>query len=367
MVKAERKGEIGMARLFIINPGSTSTKIGIYENGELSFTETIRHGAEMERLKDLESQLPVRLKLILDIVEEKGINLDSMDAIVGRGGLLHPLDGGVYEVNDAMIDDMASCRYGWHSSNLGGILAHNIAARHGLKAYIADPVIVDELEPLARISGWHTIERISIFHPLNQKAVARRFCRERGGSPQDFNLIIAHMGGGISVGAHRKGKVIDVNNALSGDGPFSPERSGDLPIFALIELCYSGQYTEDELKKALVGGGGLTSYLGTSDAREVEHRMEEGDEKARLVYEAMAYQVAKEIGAAAAVLKGDVDAILLTGGLAYGEIFVDWIIDRIGFIAPVHVYPGEDELTALAEAVGEALAGREPIHVYEKE
>jgi len=356
-----------MTRLLIINPGSTSTKVGIYEGNALSFEKTIRHGAEMEHLKDLESQLPVRQKLILTILEKENIDIDSMDAIVGRGGLLHPLDGGVYEVNDAMIDDMASCRYGWHSSNLGGILAHNIAARHGLKAYIADPVIVDELEPLARISGWHTIERISIFHPLNQKAVARRFCRERGGSPQDFNLIIAHMGGGISVGAHRKGKVIDVNNALSGDGPFSPERSGDLPIFALIELCYSGQYTEDELKKALVGGGGLTSYLGTSDAREVEHRMEEGDEKARLVYEAMAYQVAKEIGAAATVLKGDVDAILLTGGLAYGKIFVDWIIDRIGFIAPVHVYPGEDELTALAEAVGEALAGREPIRVYEKE
>ncbi len=356
-----------MARLFIINPGSTSTKIGICENGTLSFEKTIRHGAEMERLKDLESQLPVRQKLILDIVEEENIDLDSMDAIVGRGGLLHPLDGGVYEVNAAMIDDMASCRYGWHSSNLGGILAHNIATRHNLKAYIADPVIVDELEPLARISGWHAIERISIFHPLNQKAVARRFCREHGGTPHDYNLVIAHMGGGISVGAHRKGKVIDVNNALSGDGPFSPERSGGLPIFSLIELCYSGKYSESELKKALVGGGGLTSYLGTSDAREVERRILAGDEKARLVYEAMAYQVAKEIGAAAAVLKGDVDAILLTGGLAYGERFVNWIVDRIGFIAPVYVYPGEDELTALAEAVNEALEGREPIRIYEKE
>ena len=356
-----------MARLLIINPGSTSTKVGIYENGALSFEKTIRHGAEMERLKDLKSQLPVRQKLILNILEEENIDVDSMDAIVGRGGLLHPLDGGVYEVNAAMIDDMTACRYGWHSSNLGGILAYNIATRHNLKAYIADPVIVDELEPLARISGWHSIERISIFHPLNQKAVARRFCREHGGSPQNCNLIIAHMGGGISVGAHRRGKVIDVNNALSGDGPFSPERSGGLPIFSLIELCYSGKYSESELKKALVGGGGLTSYLGTSDAREVERRIISGDEKANLIYEAMAYQVAKEIGSAAAVLKGDVDAILLTGGLAYGEGFVKWIIDRIGFIAPVHVYPGEDELTALAEAVSEALAGREPIRVYEKE
>ncbi|HHW93817.1 MAG TPA: butyrate kinase [Clostridiaceae bacterium] len=356
-----------MTRLLIINPGSTSTKVGIHENGELTFTKTIRHGAEMEHLQDLESQLPVRQKLILDILNEENIDFDSMDAIVGRGGLLHPLDGGVYEVNDDMIDDMMTCRYGWHSSNLGGILAHNIAINYGLKAYIADPVIVDELEPVARVSGWHTIERISIFHALNQKAVARRFCRESGRSPQDCNLIIAHMGGGISVGAHRKGKVIDVNNALSGDGPFSPERSGGLPIFALIELCYSGQYSERELKKALVGGGGLTSYFGTNDAREVEHRMNAGDEKAGLIYEAMAYQIAKEIGSAAAVLKGDVEAILLTGGLANSEQFVEWIVDRIDFIAPVHVYPGEDELSALGDAVREALAGHEPIHIYEKE
>lgn len=321
----------------------------------------------MEHLKDLKSQLPVRQKLILDILKEEGIDLDSMDAIVGRGGLLHALDGGVYEVNDAMIEDMASCRYGWHSSNLGGILAHNIANQHHLKAYIADPVIVDELEPLARVSGWYAIERISIFHALNQKAVARRFCRERGGSTQDYNLIVAHMGGGISVGAHKKGKVIDVNNALSGDGPFSPERSGGLPIFSLIELCYSGKYPEGELKKALVGGGGLNSYFGTSDARDVERMVEEGDGKARLVYEAMAYQVAKEIGGASAVLKGDVDAILLTGGLAYSGLFVNWIVDRIGFIAPVHVYPGEDELTALAEAVSEVLSGRESVRIYEKE
>ncbi len=321
----------------------------------------------MDHLIDLASQLPVRQQLILDILTEESIDAGTMDAIVGRGGLLHPLDGGVYEVNEAMIEDLTSCRYGWHSSNLGGILAHNIARQHGLNAYIADPVIVDEMEPLARVSGWPAIDRISVFHALNQKAVARRFANEQGGNYQDYNLIIAHMGGGISVGAHKKGKVIDVNNALTGDGPFSPERAGGLPLFSTIELCYSGQYTESELKKALVGGGGLLAYLGTSDGREVAQRMNVGDDKARLIFEAMAYQVAKEIGSAATVLSGEVDAILLTGGLAYGKSFVKWITDRVSFLAPVHVYPGEDELTALAEAISEALAGREPVLVYEKE
>ena len=356
-----------MTRLLLINPGSTSTKIGLYDKEKIVMTRTIRHGAEMEHLKDLESQLPVRQQLIFDILKEENIDPASMEAIVGRGGMLHPLEGGVYEVNDAMIEDLKSCRYGWHSSSLGGILAHNIACQYGLKAYIADPVIVDEMEPLARISGWPAIERISVFHALNQKAVARRFARERESTVQDYNLIVAHMGGGISVGAHRRGKVIDVNNALTGDGPFSPERTGGLPLFSLIELCFSGRYTEEELKKTLVGEGGLAAYLGTSDGREVEKRIEAGDEKARLIFEAMAYQVAKEIGSASAVLCGDIDAILLTGGLAYGEMFVKWITDRVHFLAPVHVSPGEDELLALAEAVSETIPGNEPVRVYEKE
>lgn len=356
-----------MPNLLVINPGSTSTKFGLFEGGEPVFTQTIRHGAELDNLPDLASQRPVREKMICQILADQGFDLASMDAIVGRGGMLHPLEGGVYEVNEAMIQDLESCRYGWHASNLGGIIAAAIAGDYGLPAYIADPVIVDELDDLARYSGWPGIQRKSVFHALNQKAVARRYARERGQSYESLKLIVAHLGGGISVGAHKRGRVIDVNNALFGDGPFSAERTGGLPLFSLMELCYSGDYSLADLKKTFVGKGGLMAYLGTSNAIEIDQRIQAGDQEASQVMEAMAYQVAKEIGAASAVLEGQVDAILITGGLAHDPYLIDWIRPRVEFIAEVTLYPGEDELSALADTLGQALAGQLPIHTYRKE
>ncbi len=355
-----------MLRLLVVNPGSTSTKFGVYEDARAVFTETIRHGAEFDGLPDLASQKPAREALIYEALDRRRIELTSLDAVAGRGGLLHSLDGGVYEVNADMIDDLASCRYGIHASNLGGLIAAAIARRCGIKAFIADPVIVDEMEPFARLSGWPGIERKSIFHALNQKAVARRYGRELGRAYEELNLVVAHMGGGISVGAHRKGRVIDVNNALGGDGPCSAERTGGLPLFSVMELCYSGTSTLEELKHLFVGRGGLIAYLNTSDAVDIGHRIAAGDKYARLILEGMAYQIAKEVGAAATVLEGDVDAVILTGGLAHDGLITEWVTRRVKFIAPVIVYPGEDELMALAETVGHALAGRIPLQTYVK-
>lgn len=354
-------------RLLVINPGSTSTKFGVFEQAQEIFSQTIRHGSEFDSCPDLTSQSPLREQLVCQALETRGIDPAGFDAIVGRGGLLHPLEGGVYLVNQAMIEDLASCRYGTHASNLGGLIAAEIASRYGLKAYVADPVIVDEMDSLARISGWPGMERRSVFHALNQKAVARRYAAEQGRAYEQLNLIIAHLGGGISVGAHKNGRVVDVNNALGGDGPYSPERSGGLPLFSVMDLCFSDQYQLDQLKKMFVGQGGLAAYLGTTDAVAIDQRIEKGDKDARLTLEGMAYQVAKEIGSAAAVLEGAVDAIILTGGLAYDRYVVDWVTRRIRFIAPVIVYPGEDELPALAETVGKALAGHLAIKTYEKE
>ena len=352
--------------MLVINPGSTSTKFGLFQDSQPVFVETVRHGPEFDGLPDLTSQRTVREALVCRGLEKHGLDPASLDAVVGRGGLLHPLAGGVYEVNDDMIDDLASCRYGTHASNLGGIMAASIAALYGLKAYIADPVIVDEMEPLARLSGWPGLERKSIFHALNQKAVARRYAKETGTTYEQLKLVVAHLGGGISVGAHRYGRVIDVNNALGGEGPYSAERSGGLPLFPVMELCFSGRHSLTELKKSFVGGGGLVAYLGTSDAVAIGREIEAGDAYARHILEGMAYQIAKEIGSAATVLGGDLDAIILTGGLAYDKRVTEWVSQRVQFIGPVIVYPGEDELTALAETVGNALAGLAPIHTYEK-
>ncbi|HHU07942.1 MAG TPA: butyrate kinase [Clostridiaceae bacterium] len=357
-----------MSRFLIINPGSTSTKIGVYISGEFTMTRKIEHATEMGGPIFGPDQLAAREKMILDLLRNESIDLGSMDAIVARGGLLHPLKGGVYEVNQDMIDDLNTSRYGWHSCNLGALLADSIAKPYGLKSYIADPVIVDELQPLARISGWPEFERRSIFHALNHKAVGRKFAYGQGGKYEEYNLIIVHMGGGISIGVHEKGEVIDVNNAFNGEGPFSPERTGGLPVISVIEACFSGNFADAiDVKTSFVGKGGLLAYLGTNDAREVDRRIESGDEEARFILDAMAYQIAKEIGSAATVLKGEVDAILLTGGLAYDTYLVEWIIERVLFIAPVRVFPGEDELKALAQAVDEALGEKKPILKYSKE
>ena len=278
--------------------------------------------------------------------------------VVGRGGLVKPIPGGTYRVSDALMEDLKIGPQGQHASNLGGVLAREIADSIGKPSFIVDPVAVDELQPIARVSGMPEIERNSIFHPLNQKAMARRYAKENGKKYEDINVIVAHMGGGVSVGAHRKGQVVDVSNALEGDGAFSPERAGGLPVGPLLRLCFSGKYTEKELYKKLVGGGGFNAYLGTNDMQEVT-KMAETDEKAKLLFDAFVYQVSKDIGARAATLKGEVDAIILTGGIAYGNKVTDGIKDYVGWIAPVVVYPGEDELLALAQGGLRVLNGEE--------
>lgn len=354
-----------MVRLLVINPGSTSTKIAVFDDESIIFEETLRHSTEeISRFNRIYDQYEFRKEIILNALKKNNIPLESLNAIVGRGGLLKPIEGGTYEINEAMIEDLKAGSRGEHASNLGGILAYEIAKNLNIPSFIVDPVVVDELQDVARISGLKGTERVSIFHALNQKAVARRHAKSLGKKYEDLNLIVAHLGGGISVGAHEKGKVIDVPNALDGEGPFSPERSGGLPVGQLIELCFSGQYTKAEIKKMIVGKGGIVSYLGTNDAREVSNRVQAGDKYAELIYYAMAYQVAKEIGACATVLKGNVDGILITGGIAYDKEFTSWIEERVKFIAPVTVYPGEDELTALAQGGLRVLRGEEEAKIY---
>ncbi|MFJ7933786.1 butyrate kinase [Sporosarcina sp. NPDC096371] len=352
-------------RVLVINPGSTSTKIGVYENETLLLETTLRHSSEeIARYPSVINQFSFRKETILETLEKEGISISELSAVCGRGGLLRPIEGGTYSVNDAMIEDLRKGYSGQHASNLGGILANEIAGGLDIPAFIVDPVVVDELAPIARISGFASLERKSIFHALNQKAVARRYAKQLGKKYEDLRLIVVHMGGGITVGAHEFGKVIDVNNGLHGDGPFSPERAGTVPAGALVELCFSGKLYRNEVMKKLVGQGGLVGYLGTNDAVQVEKRIENGDAEAQLVYEAMAYQVAKEVGSAATVLRGQVDAIILTGGLAYGKGFVEDISSKIAWITDIVVYPGEDELQALAEGAIRVLSGEETAKIY---
>lgn len=351
--------------MLIINPGSTSTKIAVYDNETPILVETLRHSSEeLAPFKTIFDQYNFRKEVILKVLSEKGIDINSLSTVVGRGGLLKPIESGTYKVNSTMLEDLRSGGIVQHASNLGGVIANEIASGLNIPSYIVDPVVVDEMEEVARLSGVPEIPRRSIFHALNQKAVAKRYAKEKGVSYKDLRLIIAHLGGGISVGAHRDGRVIDVNNALDGEGPFSPERSGGLPVGDLIKLCFSGKYTLEELMKKIVGKGGLVAYLNTNDAREVEKMIEDGNKDAELVYKAMAYQVAKEIGYCAAALSGKVDAVILTGGLAYSSRLVEWISDRVSFIANVVVYPGEDEMLALAEGGLRVLRGEEKAREY---
>jgi butyrate kinase len=351
--------------ILVINPGSTSTKVAVFRDKEPVFTETLRHSTEeLSKYKSIIDQFEFRTQAILNMLKEKGISLSEIDAIVGRGGLLKPIESGTYIVNEKMIEDLKKAERGEHASNLGGIIAYTLAKEHNIPAYIVDPVVVDELEDIARITGMPEIEKSSIFHALNQKAIARRLAADLNKKYEEVNLIIAHLGGGISIGAHKHGRVVDVNDALNGEGPFSPERAGGLPVLDLVKLCYSGKYTYQEMKKKLIGQGGVVAHLGTNDVREVYKKIKEGDKKAELVLEAMAYQTAKEIGAMAVVLKGHVDAIGITGGIAYNEDFVKRISERVKFIAPVYVYPGEDEMLALAQGAYRVLSGEEKAKMY---
>ena len=337
-------------RILAINPGSTSTKIAVFEGETQIFIKTLKHATEdLAQFAVITDQFEFRKNIIIKELEENNIDVNSLKIIMGRGGLSNFIPSGVYEVNEALEHDLKIGKNGQHASNLGGLIAADIALSiPGAKAYIADPVVVDELSDLARVSGHPLFERTSVFHALNQKAIARTYAKEINKKYEELNIIVAHLGGGISVGAHNKGKVREVNQALDGGGPFSPERSGALPVGQLADLCFRGIYNRDEVRKMNTGKGGYVAYLGTNDAYEVEQRIAAGDKKAELIEDAMAYQVSKEIGAMATVLKGNVEAILLTGGIAYGKPFVAKISERVGFLAPIKVYPGEDEMRALA-------------------
>ena len=352
-------------KILAINPGSTSTKIAVYQDKEEIFEKTLRHSSEeIDKFEKIADQLDFRKDIIENVLKEGGINLGDLDAVVGRGGLLKPIKGGTYIVNDAMVEDLKVGVSGQHASNLGGIIARQIGDEINVPSYIVDPVVVDEMEEVARLSGVPEMPRISIFHALNQKAIGRRAAENIGKQYEDCNFLIVHMGGGITVGAHKKGKVIDNTNGLDGEGPFSPERSGGLPVGALFRACYGDEMTKDQVSKRIKGQGGVVAYLGTNDIREVEARINDGDEKAKLVYEAMIYQICKEIGAYATVLKGDIDAIILTGGIAHSAKVRDMIKERVGFLGEVLSYPGEDEMSALAEGGLRVLKGEEEALVY---
>lgn len=354
-----------MYRLLIINPGSTSTKIGVYDDEKEVFEKTLRHSAEeIGKYKTIFDQFEFRKDVILDALKEAKIEVTSLNAIVGRGGMLKPLVSGTYEVNDAMLHDLKIGVQGQHAANLAGIIAKEIAKGVNIPAYIVDPIVVDELSDVARVSGMADIPRRSIFHALNQKAVARRYAKSKGKKYEDLNIIVVHMGGGTTVGVHQKGVVVDVNNGLDGEGPFSPERSGGVPVGDLVKMCFSGKYTEEEVMKKINGKGGVVSYLNTIDFKAVVDKALEGDKDCKLVYEAFTYQVSKEIGKCAAVLSGNVDAIILTGGIAYNDHVCKAITDRVKFIAPVVQYGGEDELLALAEGGLRVLRGEEKAKQY---
>lgn len=354
-------------RILAINPGSTSTKIAVFNGTNPVFVRTIYHSSEeLAKFEKITDQYSFRKEIIYKQLEEAGIEMSSLNAIVGRGGLVKPIPSGVYEVNEVMKADLRNSPMGEHASNLGGLIADDIAkSLNNVRAFITDPVVVDELEPIARVAGHPEFKRISIFHALNQKAIARQHAKSIMRRYEDLNLIVVHLGGGISVGAHRKGRVIDVNQALDGEGPFSPERSGTLPAADLARLCFSGKYTLKEVLTMIKGKGGLAAHLGTNSAYEVEQRMQAGDENAKFIFEAMAFQVAKEIGAMSTVLKGEVDAIILTGGIAHGKWFVNQVIERVYKIAPVHVYPGEDEMRALALNGLMVLKGEIEVSLYQ--
>jgi butyrate kinase len=337
-------------RIIVINPGSTSTKIAVYQDSQPIFLKNIKHKPEdLTPFPKITDQFQYRKDIIMSQFREAEINLEKVRAVMGRGGLLKPIPSGVYAVNELMIKDLQSSSRGEHASNLGGLIAVDIAREiPGAKAYIADPIVVDELDDIARVAGHPLFSRVSIFHALNQKAVAREFAKANQKKYEDLDLIVVHLGGGITVGAHKKGRVIDVNQGLDGEGPFTPERSGTLPVGELIRLCFSGKYSLKEVLAMNKGCGGLVAYLGTNDAQVVQKMIEAGDSKAKLIYDAMAYQVAKAVGEMYTVLRCEVDAIIITGGIAYDKYFVNFIMERIYRLAPVHVYPGEDEMQALA-------------------
>ncbi len=355
-----------MYHILAINPGSTSTKIGYFKDEQCLFKETLRHStSEVSPDRDREEQARFRREAVIDLLNAKRISLNTISALVVRGGLLKPLASGTYSVDDAVYEDLLSARYGWHASNLGSIIALPLARELKIPVYTVDPVTVDELEALARYSGLKGLPRLSMSHALNMKAVARHASARLLKKYEDLNLVVAHLGSGISVSAHKRGRMVDVNNANE-EGPFSLERCGTLPALALVRLCYSGEFSMEEAVRLLTARGGIYSYLQSKDFAAVEQNIANGDFYAREIVEAMAYQVAKEIGAMATVLKGTVDQIVITGGMANAENFVAMITGRISFIAPVMVLAGEEELEALAAGALRVLRGDEKALSYQQ-
>lgn len=352
------------SKILTINPGSTSTKVAFFENLSCVSSRSLQHNTqELSKCGSIMEQYELRLHTISDYIRETGIKPDELTAIAGRGGLLKPLKGGTYKISREMLSDLSSGKYGEHASNLGAILAYNLAEPVNIPAYIVNPVVVDEMWPIARYSGLKAIKRKSVFHALNQKAAAIKAAAQLGKKYEEASFVVAHLGGGISVAAHLKGRVVDVTNGLE-EGAFSPERTGNLPVLQLAELCFKGGYTYEELKKQLVGKGGLVSYFGTSDCLDISRMADSGDLEAANVLEAMAYQIAKEIGAYSTVLQGKVDAIILTGGLARSSMITGSITEKVKFIAQVIAYPGEDEMLAMAEGVQRVIDGIEPELYY---
>jgi butyrate kinase len=352
-------------KILAINPGSTSTKLAIYENEKCIFKSSVKHDSkQILSFEHMIDQYDFRMASIMEELKKDGIDLSTLSAVVGRGGMLKPIPGGTYYVSDAMIDYIRKAPRGEHASNLGCMIAKHIADQYGLPSFIVDPVAVDEMDDIARFTGMPEIKRDSLFHALNQKAVALKASKDLKKPYASLNLIVAHLGGGISVGVHHMGKVIDVNNALDGDGPMSPERSGSVPMGPLYKMVFSGKYTLKEIQRKNYGQGGLVAYLGTNDGFTIQKRIEQGDQEAKFIYEVMCYQIAKEIGSCATVVKGKVDAIILTGGLAYDNNLVNYIKERVDFIGPVMVYPGEDEMEALALGALRVLKGEEKAKIY---
>jgi butyrate kinase len=360
-----KKKEDKVFRILAINPGSTSTKVAVFENEMQIVDEVVRHNKDdLAGFASVIEQKDLRHEIVLGMLSSRGIDISTLDAVVGRGGVIEPIDSGTYLITKRMLQDLINSAAAVHASALGGIIAAEIGREAGIPSYVVDPVVVDELDQHAKLTGLPGVERRSVFHALNQKAIARRCAGEMGTTYENSRFIVAHMGSGITVGAHRYGRVIDVNDALSGEGPFTPERTGGIPALPLIHLCFSGAYTEKELVDIVTKSGGMSAYLNTNDLRKCERLIKEGDEYAALVLESMAYQVSKDIGAMSAALEGRVDTIILTGGLAWSTRFTGSIKQRVGLIAPVKVYPGEDEMRALAEGALRVLRGQEQAIEY---
>ena len=338
--------------ILVINPGSTSTKIALFNGMEQIIDETIRHQAEeLLKFNSIPDQKDFRFQTIEMVLNKKGIKIEDIDAVAARGGIIKPIESGTYDINEAMVADLKGSRAALHASCLAGLIGYDLKQRFGIPAYVVDPVVVDEMQDIARLTGVPDVDRVSIFHALNQKAIARECAKDMGRKYEDCNFVVAHMGGGISVAAHAKGRAVDVNNAISGEGPFSPERCGTLTALSVADLICNQGYSEQDIKDLTSKKGGMVAYLNTNDMRECEKMIAEGNEKAKLVFDGMIYQVAKEIGSMAAALSGEVDAIVLTGGLAYSKAFTDAITKRVSFAGEVKLYPGEFEIQALATSV----------------